>query len=502
MAQNLNKHSLKKIRQLQYSMVIGYAVIVAAAILIVSVLAVHKTDKVLKNKVSSMTSSLNQQMKLNLDGYLSRMETIGTLAFAVDEAYTYDATDPDNDEYESITTEKIISDKLYSLCIMENFVDYGIVYRNNHVVGKLSNGTKNLFGNNIFNDLHGMISNQRTHDGWAAGHNGDFRRIYYVKSIHENALLVISFYTTELEQVFENPDTLSDMIISLTDSDYNIIYSSGDAPVGSPLPDYLIDRIGSRHSATFIDNDYLITSSICGDEWYVICSIPTSIILKEKNEMRVYIYMIGFLAVILSTLIAFYLSTKLIKPVKHIVSALDTKAHIDQLTGILNKLSFEESTKSRLTNSLSFEQHALLLLDLDNFKGVNDTLGHSYGDLVLTKVGSILRACFSAEDYLGRVGGDEFAVFINYQPDDDMDYTSYVKSKCDELCEAFRNNYTGRDNDYKISGSIGVALFPDHAETFEELYKFADTALYISKNKGKDTYTIFDPEHTAEVTDR
>ena len=83
-----------------------------------------------------------------------------------------------------------------------------------------------------------------------------------------------------------------------------------------------------------------------------------------------------------------------------------------------------------------------------------------------------------------------------------MDYTSYVKSKCDELCEAFRNNYTGRDNDYKISGSIGVALFPDHAETFEELYKFADTALYISKNKGKDTYTIFDPEHTAEVTDR
>ena len=146
-----------------------------------------------------MASSLTVQMKLNINSYISRMETIATLAFASEEAYTYDATATDNDEYESLNTEKIISDKLYSLCIMENFVDYGIVYRNNRTVGKVSNGTVNLFGDRIFTDLSTMISRQRTSDGWGTGYNDDFKRIYYVKQIHENAILVLSFTLLNLK---------------------------------------------------------------------------------------------------------------------------------------------------------------------------------------------------------------------------------------------------------------------------------------------------------------
>ena len=73
----------------------------------------------------------------------------------------------------------------------------------------------------------------------------------------------------------------------------------------------------------------------------------------------------------------------------------------------------------------------------------------------------------------------------------DMNYESYVSSKCEALCEGFRNHYTGDDGKYKISASIGVALFPGHGKTFKELYKNADQALYASKHRGKDTYTIF-----------
>ena len=72
-----------------------------------------------------------------------------------------------------------------------------------------------------------------------------------------------------------------------------------------------------------------------------------------------------------------------------------------------------------------------------------------------------------------------------------MNYESYVSSKCEALCEGFRNHYTGDDGKYKISASIGVALFPGHGKTFKELYKNADQALYASKHRGKDTYTIF-----------
>ena len=109
------RKSLKNIRRIQVSMIIGYALIVILAVSIVTQLAVRKTDTVLKNKVISLTSSLGVQMKLNMESYISRMETIGTLAFGEESAYTYDATDPDNDEYESIGKEKLITDKLFSL---------------------------------------------------------------------------------------------------------------------------------------------------------------------------------------------------------------------------------------------------------------------------------------------------------------------------------------------------------------------------------------------------
>ena len=166
MASNSDKNSNKNIRSLRTMMILSYALIIIFAITMVSNLAIKKTDIVLKNKVTSLTASLNVQMKLNLDSYLSRMETLGTLAFANEDTYKYDATSSTLSEYDKIDVENQIAQDLLSLCIFENFVDYGIVYRNNHTVGKISNGTANLFGESIFDDLSSMITRQRSGDGW------------------------------------------------------------------------------------------------------------------------------------------------------------------------------------------------------------------------------------------------------------------------------------------------------------------------------------------------
>ncbi len=496
---NLVKPSLKNISRLKVLMIIGYAVIIALAVTVVSVLSVRKTDNVLTNKVSSMASSLTVQMKLNINSYISRMETIATLAFASEEAYTYDATDPHNDEYEALNTEKIISDKLFSLCIMENFVDYGIVYRNNRTVGKISNGTVNLFGEKIFSDLSAMISRQRTSDGWGTGYGGDFKRIYYVKEIHENAILVLSFYTTELENVFDNPEALDDMTIRLTDSDYNIIYSSESFELGLPLPDEIRQRTAAHNSATVMDNDFLITKSSCNDDWYVICSIPTQIILNEKNEMTTYIYMIAIVAALLAIIIGACLSVQLTNPVNSAFSNLNDRAMLDQLTGILNKKSFEDLVEEKLSTCPLTEDHALIIVDVDNFKGVNDTLGHAYGDKVLSELGNTLKHIFSSDELIGRIGGDEFCILLNSSPKKNIIYNDYVKQKCEELCDAFRRNYTGDDGKYKISGSIGISMFPTDGSDFKELYSASDKALYSSKRGGKDKFTFYTPDMNKEV---
>ena len=489
----MKKHeqpSLKYINKLKYSLIFGYAAIVIAAILMVTSLALRTTDHTLKNKVISLVSSLNVQMKLNLESYLNRMETIATLAFATEETYQYDATDAGNDEYEAVRMEKAISDNLFGLCIMDNFVDYGIVYRNNRCIGKMSNGTTKQFGDTIFTDMESIITRQRTMDGWAAGYNDNFKRIYYVKRIHENALLVISFYTDELQNVFDNPETMNDMTIRLLNENYNILYSSKNNEVGKPLPKDIASRIQGMSDATVMDDDYLVTVNSCGEDWYVVYSIPTKIILQEQHALRLYILLAALAAAILAIIIGMIFAVKLTRPVESFVSTLDIKAHNDQLTGILNKLSFEELTQNRLASEIRTVPHALILLDVDNFKGVNDTLGHAYGDEVLAKIGSTLRATFSTEDYVGRIGGDEFCVLVNTEPPEHMPYEDFIRTKCEALCDAFHQHYTGDDGKYKISGSMGCAFFSRDGDDFPTLYHAADKALYASKHRGKDTYTM------------
>lgn len=490
------------VKRLKNLMLFIYIFIIVALSTVISILTTNKTDEVLKSKVVSMTSSLNIQMKMNLNSYIERMETIGTLIFALDDVYEYDATDASNDEYEAIKTEDAIEKHLYDICIMENFVDFSIVYSNGHCVGKMSNGTVKLFGDRLYEDLSSMINRSVTVDGWSTGYNDDYKRIYYVKKINDNALLVLSFYASELNDVFEHPGGIEDITVRLIDDRDVVIYSSDDKQTGKPLPEDILKKISGKSSVTFMDDEYLLTINNCGDNWRVVCSAPTHKILKEKNEVTYYIYLIAIIAEIFAAVISIVLMAKIITPVTSIVDALDDEAHTDLLTGVLNKRSFEKFTEDALRKSdAENKKGALILIDVDNFKGVNDTLGHAYGDKVLAEIGNIMRKVFRAEDCLGRIGGDEFCVYLNISGVQQENYMSIIEEKCNVLCKMFHSNYTGDDNSYKISASVGVAVFPMHGKKFSDLYKCADKALYSSKHKGKDTFTIYACGDETEATE-
>jgi len=284
----IGKPSIKTIRRLKFYMIIGYVLILIAAIMSVSFLYMKKTDEVIINKVTEMSSSLSTQMKLNLEGYLSRIETIGALAFGDETTYSYDATDPSNDEYEAISTEKRITDKLSSLCIMDNLVDYGIIYSNNRSVGKISNSTTTLFGENMFKELSSMITRHRTNDGWAAGCKGDYRRIYYVKRVRSNAILIISFYVKELESVFDSSEINGKMTVRLVDDQNNIIYSFERDEIGTEIDTAITERTKDKNSAVMMDDKYLISIEKNG-KWHIVTTIDTDSLLHEKT-ICIFIY--------------------------------------------------------------------------------------------------------------------------------------------------------------------------------------------------------------------
>lgn len=484
------KDGSENTRRFKFAMIIYYAVIIIGITVFISARTISKTDDVLKSKVSELTAALNVQMKMNIDSYLSKVETTATLIFAEKEVYIYDATDESNDEYEALSTENYISDKLYSLCIMENFVDFAIVYGNDHVVGKMSNNTKSLFGDRLYEDLSAMINRDRTHDGWFAGYSENYNRIYYVKRVNENAVLVTSFYTTELESVFEHPGEIEDITIRLVEGDNVVIYSSKREETGHELTSDIAGRITQHTSVTLLDDDYLITVNQCGDNWKVICSVPTKIILKEKNEIQFYTLTIAAIAAVIAIALSVMLSFGVSSSVDKTVSVLSRKARIDMLTGILNKRSFEVMVDTVVKRASDQERYAFMLFDIDDFKGVNDNFGHASGDKILAGVGEIMRNTFRTEDLLGRVGGDEFCVFMNITGID-KEHTALIEKKCKELGASIKALSTDEVAEGTVSASIGVSVYPENARSFSELYKLADSALYSSKNKGKNTFTIY-----------
>lgn len=485
-----NKDGREDTRKFKLAMILYYAVIIIGITVFISVRTISKTDDVLKAKVSELTAALNVQMKMNIESYLSKVETTATLIFAEKEVYIYDATDESNDEYEALNTENYISDKLYSLCIMENFVDFAIVYENNHIVGKMSNNTVSLFGDRLYEDLSSMINRDRTHDGWFAGYSENYNRIYYVKRVNDNAVLVTSFYTTELESVFEHPGEIEDITIRLVEGENVVIYSSQRAETGLKLDDDIAGRIAQHNSVTLMDDDYLITVNQCGDNWKVICSVPTKIILKEKNEIQFYTLSIAAIAAAIAIILSVILSFGVSSSVDKTVTSLNRRARMDMLTGILNKRSFESMVDTIVKRASDGERYAFMLFDIDNFKGVNDNYGHASGDKILSGVGEVMRKTFRTDDLLGRVGGDEFCVFMNITGAD-KDHTDLIDKKCRELGTSINALKTDEISEGTVSASIGVAVYPENAKSFSELYKLADSALYSSKNKGKNTFTIY-----------
>ncbi|MBN1039771.1 diguanylate cyclase [Clostridium botulinum] len=161
------------------------------------------------------------------------------------------------------------------------------------------------------------------------------------------------------------------------------------------------------------------------------------------------------------------------------------KAERDSLTEIYNKITAQNMIEEYINKSKKDDRHALFIIDIDDFKSINDNLGHLTGDSVLKDISIKITEIFNENSIIGRIGGDEFIVFLKSIQSDE-----FVCEKANELVSGFRENYTGEDGIYKVSGSIGIAMYPKDGMNFEQLFLSADKALYFAKKQGKDTYYI------------
>lgn len=164
-------------------------------------------------------------------------------------------------------------------------------------------------------------------------------------------------------------------------------------------------------------------------------------------------------------------------------------AYYDALTGVPNRRLLEDRLDHAIRHAHRKEVRlAVMFIDLDHFKEVNDTLGHAVGDDLLLQFTARVKDCLREDDTLARIGGDEFIVLLP-----EMERLSYVLAVADRLIEVNRQPYQINGNQISVSSSIGISLYPEDGTTVQELINGADIAMYRAKRDGKNCYKLFAP---------
>ncbi len=164
-------------------------------------------------------------------------------------------------------------------------------------------------------------------------------------------------------------------------------------------------------------------------------------------------------------------------------------ANYDELTGLPNRSMFQERLHHALAQALRHTRPlAVLFIDLDRFKNVNDTLGHEAGDRVLREVAERLRACLRDSDTVGRLGGDEFVVLLEGLPQ-----LADVAAVAQKILDAAARPFMLAAQEFQIGASIGISAFPEDGKDLQTLLKHADAAMYRAKEQGRNNYQFHSP---------
>ena len=169
---------------------------------------------------------------------------------------------------------------------------------------------------------------------------------------------------------------------------------------------------------------------------------------------------------------------------------LRKQANMDSLTELDNRKRLKERLVALLKDK-NAEPGAFFIIDVDNFKAVNDNLGHLFGDEILRYIASEIKRKVRSSDIIGRIGGDEFVVYLR-----EASSEKAIAEKAQDICDLFKNTYTELADQYNVSCSVGVSVYPRDGKTYEELFHNADKALYYAKEQGKNGYAFYNDTMT------
>lgn len=245
---------------------------------------------------------------------------------------------------------------------------------------------------------------------------------------------------------------------------------------------------GSIYVKNGKEEEIFIFAPLGTNRWDLVLSVSGSYMDRQiyylrKNSSNMVVSLLIVIAIFFCVVMVINIVGKFRSNAKK--KELEDKADTDLLTGLNNKLATERKIKEFMAQNPD-TQSMLFIFDVDNFKKVNDTMGHAFGDEVLRSLGKQIGGIFRASDIVGRVGGDEFMVFLKGIATEEN-----ILKEAAKVESFFKSFQAGEYVKYKATASIGVAIYPQEGADFETLYKAADQGLYKAKKRGKNQLAFY-----------
>ncbi|MCM1253907.1 MAG: diguanylate cyclase [Clostridium sp.] len=327
-----------------------------------------------------------------------------------------------------------------------------------------------------------------------------------VNAKKESGNLVLYYPLANFEAVVKQADTVGWKASTLIDADGMVLatsctgahWSEGDN-VYDEIDDIDINRriknrisgrlSGMSSTVAMQDAAYSFAYAPLGaNNWALLVSIEQEYVdeqvrLQWRNARNMLYQLAAVILIFCFVLIGINMLSKVYNAKKQ--KQLEEKADTDLLTGLNNKLATERKIKEFI-EKYPDKQSMMFILDIDNFKKINDTMGHAFGDEVLRSLGKQIGVLFRATDIVGRAGGDEFIIFLK-----DIADMEAIKKEAKKVEDFFKDFKAGEYTKYSATASIGVAIFPQEGNSFENIYKAADQALYKAKKRGKNQLAFY-----------
>jgi len=477
-----NNHNTDKIK---LQIIVGFALIIPIMLTIIIIAFNVRMSEAMKGQTADMIENLNVQIKNNISSYMDTLKGNAGMIVADEMVQEYDPTEVDSDDMTGILNARILSYALYS-----DYTDFGVVYSNGTTLGKISDEVKSAGGDKLYTVLDKSMNKAGE---WTTDIVPGRSRIIYLCRLNDSAIAILGVPSAEMTDDLKDILFINGMNVYLVDKSLVVISTTDDSiTLGSYLKttiSRLVDRVDATTQA---GDNYVVASQKFDNGWFVVTAVPSDDILTSLKSTIKYVIIIAVVAALLAIAYVIYMTHRIVNSVNQTVDKLDVKAQTDLLTGLINKRSFEEIVEMTLDNPEEGTAYAMIFMDIDNFKGVNDRCGHDVGDLVLKSFSHTIDTVFRETDVKGRLGGDEFCVLMKMTEEERELLVGHVNEVCRRFIEALhRKANSARQSLPAVTSSMGAALWDGSPEGFEQLYHKADTALYASKKRGKDTWTVY-----------